>query len=117
VPLAAELDTVHAGQRHPGIVPRRDGPGNRDKPRAATRIIHSGAVSARNPVSRTGEQNESSLLVLPSALVTMGEEPPEPRSPAACAFWWSLVPGPGEPGEYGISGSDVPSGRYRLAER
>ncbi len=74
-------------------------------------------VSARNPVGRTGEQNESSLLVLPSALVTMGEEPPEPRSPVACAFWWSLVPGPGESGEYDIRLRRPLYGRYRLAER
>lgn len=32
-------------------------PRNRDKPYAAMQIIHSGAVSARNPVGRSGKQN------------------------------------------------------------
>ena len=51
------------------------------------------------PSSRQTYRSAAILLVLPSALVTMGKEPPEPRSPVACAFWWSLVPGPGESGD------------------
>ena len=60
---------------------------------------------------------EAILLVLPSALVTMGEEPPEPRSPVGCVSWRSLVPGPGESGEYDIRVRRPLYGRYRLAER
>jgi hypothetical protein len=67
--------------------------------------------------NRQPSRSAAISLVLPSALVTIGEEPPDPRSLVACVFRWSLIPRPGNwANRVSLAQASI-YGRCRLVER